>query len=147
MGLTKEPRTIMKMINAIGGAVLGLACAAVLALPAAASAPTTYTTTLTQVLPGPSAGEFDGKLQLTISPDGIINGYYIPQYDGGFVPVTGGIVNGSYWLDIDVANGLRVNGRVGADGSLIGTATTVPDASLDGGQPFTDTYSFVAKPA
>lgn len=141
----------MKIITAIGGTIAGLACAAVLTMPATAlaqttTAPTTYTTTLTQVQPGPSAGEFDGKLQLTISPDGIISGYYVPEYDGNFVPVTGGEQNGSYWLDIAGPTDLHITGRVGDDGSLIGTATTVPGDRGDLVQPFTNTFSFVAKP-
>ena len=136
----------MKIINVIGAGVATLACAAVLTLPAAAATPTTYTTTLTETLPTPTVGEFDGKLQLTISPDGVISGYYVPEYDGDFTPVTGGIQDGNYWLDIGGGvSSLHVTGRVAADGSLIGTATTTPDTRTDA-QPFTDTYAFVAKP-
>jgi hypothetical protein len=138
-----------KILTTYGGAIAGLACAAVLAIsvsPALATSPTNYTTTIMQVQPGPTAGEYDGKLQITISPDGIISGYYIPEYDGSFVPVSGGEENGSYWLDIAGPTDLHVTGRVGADGSLVGTATTMPDESADGAAAFTNTYSFVAKP-
>src|SRR5579863_3584455 len=138
-----------KILTTYGGAIAGLACAAVLAIsvtPAVAASPTTYSTTITQVQPGPTSGEYDGKLQLTISPDGIISGYYIPEYDGSFVPVTGGEENGSYWLDIAGPTDLHITGHVGADGSLVGTATTMPDENADGATAFTDTYSFVAKP-
>ncbi|HLJ83630.1 MAG TPA: hypothetical protein VKT51_05600 [Candidatus Eremiobacteraceae bacterium] len=138
-----------KILTKYGGAIAGLACAAVLAMavtPALAASPTTYSTTITQVQPGPTAGEYDGKLQLSISPDGIISGYYIPEYDGSFVPVTGGEQNGSYWLDIAGSTDLHIYGRVDTDGSLVGTATTMPDTNLDGTAPFTSTFSFVAKP-
>jgi hypothetical protein len=138
-----------KILTTYGGAIAGLACAAVLAIsvtPALAASPTNYTTTITQVQPGPTAGEYDGKLQLTISPDGIISGYYIPEFDGSFVPVSGGEENGSYWLDIAGPTDLHISGRVGADGSLVGTATTMPDENMDGATAFTNTYSFVAKP-
>jgi hypothetical protein len=138
-----------KILTTYGGAIAGLACAAVLAMPmtpSLAASPTTYSTTITQVQPGPTAGEYDGKLQLTISPDGIISGYYIPEYDGNFVPVSGGEENGSYWIDIAGPTDLHISGRVAADGSLIGTATTMPDETMDGVTPFTDTFSFVAKP-
>jgi hypothetical protein len=139
-----------KILTTYGGAIAGLACAAVLAMsmtPALAASPTTYSTTITQVQPGPTAGEYDGRLQLTISPDGIISGYYIPEYDGNFVPVTGGEENGSYWLDIAGSTDLHISGRVDADGSLVGTATTMAGQDLEGVAPFADTYSFVAKPS
>ncbi len=48
----------------------------------------------------PSVGEYDGSLQLRIAPDGIITGYYRPNDNARFVPVTGGLSGAHFWLDI-----------------------------------------------
>jgi len=105
----------------------------------------TYTTALTQVEPVPGAGEFDGKLKLTVTSGGIVSGYYFPADEGTIVSVVGGVQDGKYWMDLGGESRLHVYAKRGKDGSLVGTATpTMPDR----GQKFgnhAETYSFVAK--
>jgi hypothetical protein len=100
---------------------------------------------LTQVGPVSGAGEFDGKLRLTVTPDGIVSGYYFPADEGTIVSVVGGEQNGKYWMDIGGESRLHVYAKLGKDGSLVGTATpTLPDRNQKLGNR-AETYSFVAK--
>jgi hypothetical protein len=109
------------------------------------STQTTYTTALTQVQPVSAPGEFDGTLKLTVTADGIVNGYYFPADEGTIVPVVGGEQNGQYWMDIGGNTRLHIYAKLGKDGSLVGTATPTPYALNMGHEELAETYSFVAK--
>ena len=140
-------RNIVKPFTA---AALAAALAAIMAAPVAASAPTTtttasYSTALTQVEPVSAPGEFDGTLKLTVTPDGIVNGYYFPADEGTIVPVVGGEQNGQYWMDIGGNTRLHIYAKAGADGSLVGTATPTPYVLDLGHESLAETYAFVAK--
>lgn len=96
------------------------------ALPAGATVQTGsalhYSTSITQ-LHGAS-GPFTGALDLTVSADGIVNGYYFPA-DGSamFVQVVGGRNADRVWLDIGTNPIIRVEGRL-QNGNITGTAIT-----------------------
>jgi hypothetical protein len=89
--------------------------AAALALPLASQAatttaapPQTYTlqTHLTQQY---HAGEYAGTMNLTVYPNGIVQGNYRPS-DGGTRIVTGGITGTNIWLDIGLDHSLHLSG-------------------------------------
>ena len=133
---------------ALWAAVLAAAPSASLAAtgqPAAQNATRTYDTTMTQTQPIPSAGVVAGKLTLTTSSDGVINGWYIPQDAGSPVVVTGAQQGNTLWLELGEMGALRIDGSVGKDGGIVGTATQFPDigSSYYGIPP---AFSFVAKP-
>ncbi|HLI96977.1 MAG TPA: hypothetical protein VKT72_12950 [Candidatus Baltobacteraceae bacterium] len=114
-------------------AAIGLLLAA--SLPAVSQTqPKQYDTALTELYG--SAAPYTGTLKLTVSPDGIVRGYYFPS-DGTalFIPVTGGQTGQSIWFDIGNGDMYHVDARV-LDGSIIGTAVTHDNAQ----------YTFVAKP-
>jgi len=69
---------------------------------------------------GAGIGGFDGTLQLTISRDGIVNGYF--RYDNGTVlhQVTGGVDNGQIWLNIWGDQNFHVSGRLDG-GRIVGS--------------------------
>lgn len=86
-------------------AALGLALAG--GLPLAAGAATSSTAgTQTYVLNAVStqpyrAGEYDGRMRLTIAPNGIVQGTYRDLTEGLSKTVTGGLEpNGQIWLEI-----------------------------------------------
>ena len=145
------------MMNAIGKFTLMIAATALVALgevitmsggvlAQSQSTRTTYTTSLIQVEPVTGPGEFDGKLKLTVTSDGIVSGFYFPADEGTIVAVVGGEQNGKYWMDIGGDSRLHVYAKVGKDGSLVGTATpTLPNRNQKLGNR-AETYSFVAKP-
>ena len=62
-----------------------------------------------------------GTLQLTINPDGIINGYYRPADNMAFIPVTGGRDGQNVWLDIGGRGRLHVTGTL-QNGKIAGSA-------------------------
>lgn len=64
---------------------------------------------------------WSGKLQLTITPDGIINGYYRPDDNQAFIPVTGGRDGQNVWLEIGQMGRLHVTGTL-QRGRIVGTA-------------------------
>jgi hypothetical protein len=80
------------------------------AATAQATAPVhaTYNTSLESIYGLPSP--WTGTLQLTINPDGIIQGYYRPADNNAFIPVTGGRDGDQVWLDIGNSGRLHVNG-------------------------------------
>jgi hypothetical protein len=110
-----------------------------LAVPAAASAAQApsaahYSTSMTELYGGNSP--YTGALDITVSANGIVNGYYFPaDYSTMFVPVVGGKNGDSIWLDIGSSQITHVEARV-EDGALVGTAFTSANAQ----------YTFVAKP-
>ncbi len=50
---------------------------------------------------------YTGTLRLTIYPNGIVHGYYMPT-DGSWQNVTGGITGNRIWLDLGPLNGADV---------------------------------------
>jgi hypothetical protein len=80
-------------------------CAATLvgALPVGASATSAehvYNLRTRIVEQSPGVGEYDGSLQLHVSADGYVSGFYRPDDNPRFVPVTGGVSNDRFWIDI-----------------------------------------------
>lgn len=74
----------------------------------------TYQTTLESVYGLPSP--WSGTLQLTLNPDGIIQGYYHPADNmSEFIPVTGGRDGDRVWLDIGRNGRLHVTGVLAND--------------------------------
>ena len=72
---------------------------------------------------GPVSGfavPYTGTLHLTMTPDGIINGYYRPNGET-FVPVMGGRDGRSVWLDIGRSATMRVTGTL-ENGNIVGSA-------------------------
>jgi hypothetical protein len=105
------------MINKILPSAALVIAAALAGVPAISQAATaqatvpvhaTYETTLQSIYGLPSP--WTGTLQLTINPDGIIQGYYRPADNNAFVDVTGGQTGDRVWLDIGGSGRLRVNG-------------------------------------
>ncbi|HKW45728.1 MAG TPA: hypothetical protein VJN22_08720 [Candidatus Eremiobacteraceae bacterium] len=118
-----------------------------IAVSAQSSTSAAYTTALTQIEPVPAPGEFDGRLKLTVTPDGIVSGYYFPMDSGTIVSVVGGEKNGKYWMDIGGRTQLHVYAERVKDGSLVGTATPMPHSVYLGHESVVETFRFVAKPA
>ncbi len=108
---------------------LGLSAAPVLS-SAAAVAPgmSYYTTKFVQVYGSPAP--YLGTLQLQISPDNIVSGYYRPD-NQSFIPVTGGRDGKDIWFDIGGSGQARVTARLEGH-SIVGSA-------VDGGVQYTFT--------
>lgn len=129
----------------------GAALAAVLAASSATYADTagsekTFATSLTQTGPAASSGSYTGSLRMTISSDGLVNGWYIPADQPSFIPVVGGSADGKIWFDIGTAQPLHVEGSIQKDGSLAGSATEFGASQMAlEDQPFPATFDFVAK--
>lgn len=84
-----------------------------------------------------SPAPYTGSLRLTVSPDGIVRGYYFPaDMSAMYVPVVGGETGDRIWFDIGNSGSVHIDGRV-KDGVIVGTAF-----DRDNGQ-----FSFVANPA
>lgn len=83
----------------------------------------------------PMVGEaLAGRMRLTINPDGIIQGNYIPD-DGTTFPVAGGLeTSGRVWLTL---------GRTTINGQLMGNGEIVGSSFANG--PL-DALKFVAQP-
>jgi hypothetical protein len=87
----------------IGSFSVATALLAALAAPlgaGAASVGRSYQIQTRIVEQSPGVGEFDGSLQLKISPAGIVTGYYRPADNPRFIPVSGGLTGDRFWLDI-----------------------------------------------
>jgi hypothetical protein len=140
----------IKYLTAAVAATALVALAEIITMPVAAWAQTsttqtTYTTALMQVEPVPAPGEFDGRLKLTVTSDGLVSGYYFPSDSGTIVSVVGGEQNGRYWMDIGGNTQLHIYAELGKDGSLVGTATPTPPERGLKFENYAETYSFVAK--
>ncbi len=70
-----------------------------------------------------------GDLDLHITPDGLVSGFYHPAFVRSFVPIVGGLSGNRIWFDI--AGGtfqtqtiarMRVTGTIASDGSIDGGA-------------------------
>lgn len=129
---------------AVCGAIL--ASAPSVSLASAPAQTYTYTTSMTQTKPLPSAGVIAGKMTLSVSDDGIINGWYIPADAGPPVDVTGGKHGNELWLDIGSMGSLRIYGSIDKNGTIAGTATQYPRLGIGSdymGSP--PAFDFVAK--
>ncbi|MBV8223209.1 MAG: hypothetical protein JO293_07585 [Candidatus Eremiobacteraeota bacterium] len=137
--------------NIIAG-LTGLALAALAALPSAVLADSahsltgTYATSLTQTGVLASPGTFDGSLRLRVAPDGVVSGWYTPADSGQPLSVTGGLRDGSLWLDIGDRGELHVNASVTDSGKLVGTATELTGRVTLDGLSGPATFDFVADP-
>jgi hypothetical protein len=131
------------LIHKLKVALVGAAVASALLAPAYAfAAPqVSYTTTLQPAGPTMLLGNYYGSLTFTVGSDGIIQGWYKPQY-GGFVPVSGSVSNGTYWLEFGNSGAFQVYATKQANGTLKGTATDT--AAMPSVYP--PTYDFVASP-
>jgi hypothetical protein len=103
--------------NTLGALAAAAAIVAAGAFPLAAGAATvttgqsqTYTLNVITTRQF-DAGEFDGVLRLTISPDGYVNGSYHDVDQGLPKVVTGALEpDGRIWLDIGSSGQLHLNG-------------------------------------
>ena len=101
-----------KMVRVAASAAL---LAAALVLPLASRAATTSTappqtyTLQTHLTQQYHAGEYAGTMKLTVYPNGIVQGNYLPS-DGGTRIVTGGITGNNIWLDIGLEETLHLTG-------------------------------------
>jgi hypothetical protein len=112
----------------------------------AASTTTYYTTVMLQTRPFPSGGAYTGRLHLTVSPDGIVNGWYMPESEGGVLAVTGGKDGDNLWFELGNRGAVRIDATMQEDGRIVGTATEfpAPERQTTAGMP--PMYSFVATP-
>ncbi|HEY8298064.1 MAG TPA: hypothetical protein VIG32_08600 [Candidatus Baltobacteraceae bacterium] len=102
----------------VAAALLAGAPAGVAASPS--NAATYYTTQFVQLYGSP--GPYSGTLQLRISPDNIISGYYRAEDgQGPFVTVTGGRSGKDIWLDIGPNGAIQIRGSL-ERGKIVGTA-------------------------
>jgi hypothetical protein len=109
-------------------AILGLAASAVVLATAPNAAlgarDRSYNLSTRIVEQAPSVGEYDGSLQLHVSAGGLVSGYYRPDADARFVPVTGGLSGTRLWLEIGIFSrrplrfsGTFAGGRIDAQAS------------------------------
>ena len=130
---------ILASVAALWGSVGSTAAQA-----AAVDVKTSYATVMTQTQPLALTGGLPGKLILTVSGDGIVNGWYIPDAIGSFIPVTGGKAGDQIWFDVGANANVRVDGTVRKDGSIVGSATQLGRGLRPAQAPLT--FSFVATP-
>jgi hypothetical protein len=62
-----------------------------------------------------------GSLHIKVNKDGILSGYYSPDYATEFTPVTGGVNGDRVWLQIGAYAPTRVQGTY-QNGTITGTA-------------------------
>jgi hypothetical protein len=124
------------MNKTIRSAAAAAALLAALALPVTAQAATTtaaqpqHYDLQTSITDRYHAGAYEGRLTLTIYPNGIVQGTYLPS-DGGARSVSGGLTGTNIWLDIGMMGRLHLSGTF-KDGVLETTAAI----------PGPDTYTF-----
>jgi hypothetical protein len=82
-------------------------------------------------------GEYDGRLHVTISSRGIVNGYYRPDDSGRIFDVVGGLDGQKIWLEVGNRGSFVIDGTL-VDGKIVGstflsgrsyTFTATPQAS------------------
>ena len=127
--------TIIAFIQrSIAALVLSLAVPAVVLVPVTVQAASIHTdrtvvySTSLQGLNDTTAVPLTGSLHVRISKDGIISGFYRPDYTMDFTPVTGGVDGDHVWLLIGATSPTRVDGTY-ANGTIAGTAYT-PDHAI-----------------
>ncbi|SRR5579884_903519 len=103
-------RNIASIAAATAGLLAGLAGPAA-AMPMQSSAPQHYVWN-TAIRNDHRAGEVDGVLNITVSPDGIVQGTYRDADTGRSEIVAGGDENGQIWFDIGAAQRLHVVGTL-----------------------------------
>jgi hypothetical protein len=124
----------MKTTIRSAAAVAGLLAA--LAFPVASQAATTtaappqHYDIQTRLIDRHHAGEYDGRLVLTIYPNGIVQGTYLPS-DGGIRDVTGGLTGTNIWLDVGSLGQLHLSGTF--KNGVLQTVAAIPGP---------DTYTF-----
>ncbi|MEO6914073.1 MAG: hypothetical protein ABI182_08655 [Candidatus Baltobacteraceae bacterium] len=129
------------------------ACAALalIVLPVTARAAdqtsTTYSTALTQQFGSPYP--YSGKLQIRISDDGIVSGYYRPADNQSFETVTGGRSGDQIWLNIGQSGDLQITGNF-VKGAIVGSAFASVASNFASVGPFASIqptqFNFVATP-
>lgn len=139
-------RTIATLASAAAIWSTGLAIAPSATLASAPTQTRSYDTVMTQTLPLASAGAIVGKMTLSVSSAGTINGWYIPADAGPPVEVTGGTRGTELWLEIGSMGSLRIYGATNTDGTITGTATQYPRIGSDY-QTTPPAFTFVAKPS
>ncbi len=104
------------MTTIIHKAATAALLATALAVPVAARAasatsasPQSYTLD-TRLVERYHAGEYDGRLNITVYPSGIVQGSF-RNSDGGVRTVTGGMTGTQIWLDIGMEHPLHLSGR------------------------------------
>lgn len=102
------------------GLTLGL-CAPALAITNGVGTEPTHLIYNTRLIPQYSAGEYDGTLRLTINPNGIVSGTYIPS-NGGPRIVSGGVKGDNIWLDFGFNGRMHVEGTI-RNGHIVGYTT------------------------
>jgi hypothetical protein len=121
------------MRKTIRSAAAAAGLLAALALPVAAPAATTTTaepqhyTFQTRLAQRYGAGEYDGVLTITISPNGIVQGFYRPL-DGGISSVSGGVEGKQIWLDIGQRRPLHVTGTL--ENGVLKTVAAIPGPDI-----------------
>jgi hypothetical protein len=121
------------MTTTIRQAIMTAALGAALALPLAAQAATTTNagpqscTLESHLAEQYHAGEYDGTLNLTVYPNGIVQGSYRPS-DGGVRTVTGGISGSQIWLEIGMEHPLRLTGTF--KGGVLQTVANIPGPDI-----------------
>jgi hypothetical protein len=132
------------LIHRLRMILVASAAAGVLLVPAyaLASPQVAYTTTFQASGPTMLPGDYYGSLTLTVAADGIVHGWYRPQY-GDYVAVVGSERNGAYWLTFGDNGTFVVTATRQIDGTLKGTASNVDMTS----SLYPLTFSFVADPA
>jgi hypothetical protein len=124
------------MNKTIRSAAAAAGLLAALAFPAASQAATTtgsqpqHYDLQTRITDQHHAGEYDGRLALTIYPNGIVQGTYFPS-DGGVRNVTGGLTGTNIWLDIGSLGQLHLSGTF--KNGVLETIAAIPGP---------DTYTF-----
>ena len=107
-------------------AILGAAAVLSFAAPAQAvntsvAEPTTGTTFHTALLAEQrfEAGEISGTMHVSISPEGIVQGYYRSDATGRMQMVVGGVTGRDIWLDIGGAHDIHIEGTY-LNGTIVG---------------------------
>lgn len=140
-----------KLAATIGAVALAatMLAAPVASLAANGTTHLTYKTTLTETGIAPSAIPYEGSLQLTVSSDGLVSGWYRPTDSGPFIPVTGGWTKGRLWLNVGERGLLQISADVKNDGHLVGSAVQLPASypGTIGATDFPRTFDFVASPS
>jgi hypothetical protein len=75
----------------------------------------------TQLIPQRGSGYYGGTLKLTITPDGIVSGFFRPDDGMVFHTVTGGLNGDRIWLDIGYNGDLHITGTLNGDRIVGGT--------------------------
>jgi hypothetical protein len=126
------------MTKTIRSAAAAAGLFAALAFPVASQAATTtaqprHYDLRTSLTDRYHAGQYEGRLALTIYPNGIVQGTYLPS-DGGVRDVSGGLTGTNIWLEIGTVGGMRQLRLTGTfKNGVLDTVAAIPGP---------DTYTF-----